>query len=575
MFQKTLFRGAFGLAVLLFGFFAICQPLTTFAQSDENLTKLKKRAAELTDQQKFTEALPILQQLVIAEPDNPETNFYLGFACLAQSHLAKDEEPRKAWRIRARNAFLKAKEFGIGVQEPVIDALIQSLPPDGSEGAPITQHAEAMNLMREAEASFSRGKLDDALGKYKKALLLDPKMYEAALFAGDVYTQRGDFNQAEIWYQKAIAIDPTRETAYRYSATPLMRQGKHNQARDRYIEAYISEPYSKFSAAGLTQWAQATNTALGHPVIDVPIKETVEENSDPKFDLSAEAQIGDKADGSFAWISYGATRLMWRREKFAKTFPDEKNYRHSLAEEAEALRSVIVQATNDAKVKSLSSSLAMLKRLNDDGLLEAYVLLARPDEGIAQDHAAYLKHNRDKLRRYTVEYILRGAGSASNNETVGAKKSFKHQERIESEYDKSKDETKVRLQMTPLTCVKDACVFFSLESSFSGSKPPAVVDRFVLALYFFTKTLMPFKDSTLKAFIDGDVIELGRMTFAGQLSKDDLTGLGYGIVLDDAALARLSKANRLEMRLGGIQFSLGEDKVNAIADLYSRVAVKN
>jgi hypothetical protein len=122
------------------------------------------------------------------------------------------------------------------------------------------------------------------------------------------------------------------------------------------------------------------------------------------------ALLGGKDDGSFAWISYGATRSTWRKEKFAKTFPQEKTYRHSLAEEVDALRSVVALATGDKEVKKLSRSMEKLKKLNDEGLLEAYILLARPDEGIAADHPAYLKRERGKLRRYVVEYVMTGGG---------------------------------------------------------------------------------------------------------------------------------------------------------------------
>src|SRR5947207_15840519 len=117
--------------------------------------------------------------------------------------------------------------------------------------------------MNEAEALFSQGKFDEAIMDYQKALSLDPKIYEAAVFYGDVYNSKKDYKQAEIWYQKAITIDPDREIAYRYSATPLMKQKKYDQARDRYVEAFVVEPYSKFPVAGLTQWAEATNANLG------------------------------------------------------------------------------------------------------------------------------------------------------------------------------------------------------------------------------------------------------------------------------------------------------------------------
>ena len=75
------------------------------------------------------------------------------------------------------------------------------------------------------------------------------------------------------------------------------------------------------------------------------------------------------------------------------------------------MRSVITLATSEKKVKTLSPALAKLKRLNDEGLLEAYILLAKPDNGISQDHPGYLKENREKLRRYTVQYVTTGGGN--------------------------------------------------------------------------------------------------------------------------------------------------------------------
>jgi tetratricopeptide (TPR) repeat protein len=263
--------------------------------------------------------------------------------------------------------------------------------------------------MTQAEGFFSQGKMDEALKNYQKALELDPTLYHAALFSGDVFMEKGDFANAEIWYQKAIVIDPTKETAYRYSATPLMKQGKTAEARDRYIEAFITEPYNKFTAAGLTQWARATQTSLAHPTIDIPTSVTIDEKGDAKINLDANALIGSD-DGSFAWITYGTTRSQWQKETFARTFPGKK-YRHTLAEEADALRSVVTLATSDKKTKTLSPTLAKLKRLNDEGLLEAYILLAKPDRGIAEDHPAYLKENRDKLRRYMIQYVITGGGN--------------------------------------------------------------------------------------------------------------------------------------------------------------------
>ena len=412
--QKSLAQRFLWTTFFALAFFSVCLLPASSVRAQQQQTgddsdALATKAAELIKQQKYLEVLPILEKLAVATPDNAYVHYHLAFALLSQAANTKDVKARPPLRIRARNEFIKAKQ--LEVPEPNVDALILSLPQDGSESGNFSQIQAAHQAMEEGEAAFTQGKLDDAFKAYQRALQLDPKLYEAALFSGDVFSQKNDFANAEIWYQKAIAIDPNRETAYRYSATPLMKQRKYIEARDRYIEAYISEPYSNFSRAGLTQWAQATDSLLGHPKIVVPTDVSFDEKGNAKVNLDASALIGGKDDGSFAWISYGATRSAWHKEKFAKTFPSEKTYRHSLAEEADALRSVVVIASEKNKdLKQLSPSLATLKKLNDAGLLEAYILLAQPDRDIARDYPNYLKNNRAKLRQYVTEYVVTGGG---------------------------------------------------------------------------------------------------------------------------------------------------------------------
>lgn len=383
--------------------------LTARSQTGDDLPAMKQKAADLIKEAKYVDALPLLEKIVVAEPDNAQMHFYLAFGLLGQANVTKDEAAQKAFRLRARNAFLKSKQ--LGNRDPLVDALIQGIPADGGTTTNVSANIEANRAMAEAEAFFSQGKMDDAFRSYQRALGLDPNIYEAALFSGDVMMHKEDFAQAEVWYQRAIKINPDRETAYRYSATPLMKQGKYDEARDRYVEAYISEPYNRFTIAGLSQWAQVTKARLAHPDIDIPTDVTFDEKGEAKINLNMSALLGGKDDGSFAWISYGATRTEWHKEKFAKTFPRESVYRHSLPEETDALQSVLTLATSDKEVKKLSPSLTRLKRLNDAGLLPAYILLAKPDRGIAQDFPAYRSANRAKLRQYVREYILTGGGS--------------------------------------------------------------------------------------------------------------------------------------------------------------------
>jgi tetratricopeptide (TPR) repeat protein len=373
--------------------------LSVKAQTTESVNSLKEKTAALFEQQKYNEALPYLEKLATAEPEDGQIRFMLGFALLAQANVTKDKAQVQQLRIRARKSFIAAQERG--VNEPVLKALIESIPEDGIVSGKFSKNEEAENLMSEAEGFFSQGKLDEAFNNYQKALKLDPNIYEAALFSGDVRTQQGKYDEAEIWYQKAIVINPLRETAYRYSATPLMRQKKYDQARDRYVEAFIVEPGNRFAVSGITQWAQATNARLGHPKIDLP-EFKYDEKGEAKSTLNINPGVDD---GSMAWIAYVATREVWHKDKFAKTFPNEKTYRHTLQEEAEAIRSVLKLA-KEKKSKNSNEQLALLSKLDEEGLLEAYILMALVDEGIAQDYMPYLKQNRDKLRQYVLKYVI-------------------------------------------------------------------------------------------------------------------------------------------------------------------------
>lgn len=392
--------------------FVLCLALLSLALSPAqaqagNTDELKGKAATLVQQNRYLDAVPVFERLIQAEPNNPDHHFNLAFGYVAQAIVTTNSAPqRAALRVRARNEFIKAKE--LGEKAPVVDAMIEGLPADGADAQPFSTNHQANDLMNGAEALFSQGKLDSALVGYEKALELDPKLYHAALFAGDVYMHRGDFDQAEAWYQKAIVIDPGKEVAYRYSATPFMKQGKYDLARDRYVEAYIREPYNKFAVAGITQWGQVTKTKLGNPAIDVPTDVTFNKKGD--VDLKIDPSTLGKDDGSAAWIIYGGVRSIWHKEKFAQRFPKEAEYRHSLFEEVDALRSVLSVAAEDNKVKTFSPSLAKLKELNDKGLLESYILLARADEGISVDYPDYLAHNHDKLRQYVIEYVLANGG---------------------------------------------------------------------------------------------------------------------------------------------------------------------
>ena len=384
----------------------------------------RQRALDLYEANNFVAALPLLEKLAAANPNDPVILSRLGFAIYASSVDAKDPVAREKMRTRARDTLLRSQQLGDdgNLTKITLDALSA---PDVSQ-IPFSSVKTAEAAIRDGEGAFMRGDMDKAIAAYKRALEADPQLYDAALYAGDVEFKKGhnstdpqvrsdQFDKAGVWFAKAIAIDRNRETAYRYWGDALDVQGKTNEARDKFVDAIVAEPFGRRAYVGLTQWADRHQVALGHPRIDILSSATATKPGETNITIDETALKRDD-DGSRAWMMYGMTRALWlnqkdgsRSEKFAKAYPGEAVYRHSLAEELDALQGVAVvlkEQTKAKSIKKLTSSLDNLMKLTASGLLEAYILFVKPDKDIARDYDNYRKANRDKLRRYWLEVVI-------------------------------------------------------------------------------------------------------------------------------------------------------------------------
>lgn len=419
------------LSMIAVGTFALCglllvAPLGTFAQTTgaaaQDYDTQRQRAFQLVDQSKFLEALPILEKLAIANPSDGTVAFALGFSLLASTSTMKEATERQKTRVRIRTLFLHAKEAG--VNSDVLEKILASIPPDGGENDPsYSANKEADAAIREGEAAYAEGDLDKALAGYTKAFQLDPKLYEAALFAGDMRFKKAielkeqGARQEQValageWYARAIVIEPNRETAYRYWGDALLAIDKLDEARPKFIEAIIAEPFNSLSYDGLNKWAGRNNVQLAHPEIKQPPASMRASTEGKQTNIMIDPKRLDMSSADHYWTSYDLVRSTYRTASFQKDHPNEKEYRHSLKEESLALRIVAENAASDlktGKVKTLDSSLVNLIKLSDAGLIEAYIFFARIDEGIARDYEDYRKTNRDKLRQYWTDIIVANA----------------------------------------------------------------------------------------------------------------------------------------------------------------------
>ena len=395
------------LTTLLLGFFFLLA-LSTAVNAQNN--DERRRAFQLYEDAKYIEALPLFEKLAVANPNDREVIKTFGLLVLSQTAYLKDPAARKQARVRGRELLLKAQQ--LGSDDRLVTSMLAAVPPDGGDDTTFSTKKEVDEAIREGEGAFASGDFTKALQMYQRALLLDPTSYEAALFAGDVFFKQADQRKAGEWFARAAAINPDRETAYRYWGDALMKQGRVTEAGDKFVEAYIAEPYSRFAQAGFVNWGERVNVVLAHPKVELPANVTHKAEGGATIGLDPNMlKKDDKSGSTAAWMVYGIIRAGWQSE-FAKQYPNEKKYRHSLKEEAAALRGALKalenQKTGDAN--NIDPSLQVLRKLEKEGLLEAYILLALPDEGIAKDFAGYRRTNIENLRRYVNQYVLKAGG---------------------------------------------------------------------------------------------------------------------------------------------------------------------
>ena len=257
MAQRFLCSGARSRPASISSLWLLCLALTLApgspAQTDDSYQARRAQAFALYDSHKLVDALPLLEKLHAEKPDDVAVLERLSFVTLADSATLTDGSERKRERAHARKLADEAKAAG---DESNLLKVVLAVPEDGGEmtfsGTP-----EVQAVMQEGEAAFAKGDMDAAIAAYSRALELDPKEYDAALFIGDVYFKKKDHEQADKWFSRAAAIDPNRETAYRYWGDDLVAQGRVSEAKEQFVSAIVAQPYDQRSWMGLSQWARA------------------------------------------------------------------------------------------------------------------------------------------------------------------------------------------------------------------------------------------------------------------------------------------------------------------------------
>jgi tetratricopeptide (TPR) repeat protein len=353
----------------------------TLAQAQ---TTLRDSAFAVADAGRSLDAQPLFERLIASSPDDIGAHERFGLLLFTNASALPDAEARRLQRVRARAMLEKALK--LGSKNGQIAGMFGAIPPDGGTDGPSYGSKDLDEAMRLAEVAYANGRHREALSYYQKALSLDPKLYVAAVYSGDAYSHIPLIDSAYVWYERATVIDPNKEMAWRYWGDIMTKNGRVADARDKIIEALVVDPYSRFTRAALTTWAGVAKARVGFPALDINTG-------------TAEKPAGVPR------VAYDSVRLAWRgadgkgSELFRTAYPSESQYRHSVAEERAALRAAYRVSLPDSRNQ-------ILKAMDDEGLLDAFIFIVGGDQGIAREYDQYLREFRAELRAFWKKYAI-------------------------------------------------------------------------------------------------------------------------------------------------------------------------
>jgi tetratricopeptide (TPR) repeat protein len=360
-------------------------------------------ALDMRKENKDLDALPLFESLYSQNQNDLPVIEGLARGLVQRAATQIDPALRNKDLMRAKELIDRARS--LGDQSQLVANLGETLKGvNASSTLSFSSKADADAAMKAGEAAFAQRNFDEAIKNYTHAIEIDPSNYWATLFIGDSYFAAKKFPEAGEWYTKAQELDPNQETAFRYHADMLTKQGDFAGARKLAIEAIVAAPYDSKTWRELVEWGKAAHAQL-YP-IRIQTGSTVaptDKGANITFDPS---QIG--ATGA-VWFAYAGERALWQ-EKFKQVYPNEKQYRHTLAEEVDGLTTAAkfaeeMSAKQKNKALDDDVNVQMLLKLYRANLLEPYVLLNGADQSITQDYVAYRAQNRAKRIEYLGTFV--------------------------------------------------------------------------------------------------------------------------------------------------------------------------
>jgi tetratricopeptide (TPR) repeat protein/tRNA A-37 threonylcarbamoyl transferase component Bud32 len=202
------------------------------------------RAADLEKQQRFLEALAVLEQVTLevkkAIALDPKLAMALGVALYTKGRMdeaitcfrkATDLDPKNVQAHLSLGSALGRK----GRVDEAIACYYKAIALDPKQALAL------------GETLYAEGRVDEAIACFRKATDLDPKNVQAHLSLGNAQSKKGRTEEAIACYKVAVALDRKNVQACFNLGLVLYMKGRSDRAIECYRRAIALDP--KFSSA--------------------------------------------------------------------------------------------------------------------------------------------------------------------------------------------------------------------------------------------------------------------------------------------------------------------------------------
>jgi tetratricopeptide (TPR) repeat protein len=277
------------------------------------------------------------------------------------------------------------------------------------EAAP--QAAEAHMLLAAAQFQQSSAEADRDRKNHLVASALNELRIARRLDLDDLITYR---SAKRYLASRLLAEMPnSKESQQRYveaealfnAADTLLKSGRTNEARQQLILSLLADPEYPLVWRNLEDLARIEGHDLERHSDLIPLSLLTLDDAGGHDrrnfpDLPAEAIP--------AWQEYVKNKLLWKQERFQKTFPTEPFYHTTFTEELDSLNRLVEKWDSMRKEKSSlqDPTLDFLRQIWIDGQLDAFIFLELFTEEYRGPYENWKKENPNAALAYISRYLL-------------------------------------------------------------------------------------------------------------------------------------------------------------------------